>query len=184
MDDKTKCFIGIVIVFIIIALIMFWPSTTEASETYIKCYTVDGEDGDNGTIVVKCLKNTTDNETVVVENTTVYVNLTYVNNTTVTYEYVTDSNGKARINDLPEGTYTIAVYLPGNETIKESTFTKTVHVKVEDVPAETTTQYETQQETEYETDYDTEYETYYDTEYETYTEPETYTTYRYYWVYV
>lgn len=173
MNDETKYCIGIIIVFIIIALVIFWPSTPEASDTFIECHTLDGEDGDNGTIVATCYKNTTENETVVVEDATVYVNLTYVNNTTVTYTYVTDEYGRAHIDDLPEGDYTISVYLPGNETIKESTFTKTMHVDVKEVQDKTTTtQYETQQETEYET------------EYETYSEPETYTTYRYYWVYV
>lgn len=37
MDNKTKCIIGIIIVFIIIALIFFWPSAPSAKPTHMVC---------------------------------------------------------------------------------------------------------------------------------------------------
>jgi hypothetical protein len=194
MDNKTKCIIGIIIVFIIIALIFFWPSAPSAKPTHMVCDSHEAdENGTGGYIKITCYENGTNGERdVELENVTVLVNVTYTNKTVVKYNLTTDSNGVAKITDLGVGTYTVSAKMAGDNTHNTSVIKDKVKIKKDTTSKKTKTKTntdteyktETEYDTEYETKYDTEYETHYDTEYETYTEPSESYTVEYYWVYV
>lgn len=189
VDDKTKCCLGILVIFIIVALFFFWPSAPEAKSTYITCDSHEADsDGNGGYIKLTCYENNTntgerDKE---LENVTVLVNVTYANKTVVKYNLTTDSYGVAKIRDLGAGSYTVSAKIAGDDTHNTSVFKEKVKIKKDTSSSKTKT--DTKTETEYETDYDKEYETEYEEEYDTQytTDYDTYTTTytEYYWVYV
>lgn len=193
MDNKTKCIIGILVLFIILALIFFWPFTPSAKSAYLTYDAHEADaDGNNGYIKITCYENDTDGGIdKKLENVTVLVNVTYTNKTVKTYNLTTDSNGEAKIHNLKSGTYTVSAWIAGEDGHNSSVLKEKVKIKkdttTKNTETRTDTEYktETEYDTEYETEYDTRYDTEYDTEYETYYEEgEPQYTYTYYWVYV
>ncbi len=169
MDNGMKCCLGIIVIFVIIALFLFWPSAPEAKKTYME-WDVDSEtsDGNDGCLNVVCYENNTDydeNDTEL-ENATVLVNVTYENGTVVKYNLTTDVFGRAEIQNLSAGQYKISACLVGDETHNSSACTEDFEVMEYVAPSET----------ESDTSYDAESETSYGT-----TQGYTYT---YRWVYV
>jgi hypothetical protein len=202
MDKTTK--IGIAaIILIILALLIFWPTTPEAKDAYLVCNAHnETSKGNDGYLEFICYENSTDpsKTDVKLENVTILVNVTYENHTTVKYNLTTDSSGKAEIHDLGKGKYSVSANMVGDNIKNTTTFTKKVKVHEYKAPSKTTTdkktekktetkteqetEYDTEYKTEYDTEYETTYDTEYDTEYETYYEPSESYTVEYYWVYV
>ena len=167
MDDKTKCCLGIIVIFAIAAVFLFWPHPQEALKTDIDCYSHDADENGTGFLRISCTYYE-DNESEVgndLENATVEVNVTYENNTTVRYVLTTDSFGDAEINDLAPGSYNISARIVGNESYESSTFQNVREIGEYVAPTESE-------------DYSSEYSSSSSDNYQTYT------TTRYYWVYV
>lgn len=167
MDDGMKCCLGIIVIFAIVAVFIFWPHPQEAMKTEIECYSHDADENGTGFLRISCTYFE-DNESEVgsnLENATVEVNVTYENNTTVRYTLTTDEFGDAEIRDLEPGSYKVSVRIVGDETYESSTFNNVREIGEYIAPTESE-------------DYSSEYSSSSSGDYQTYT------TTRYYWVYV
>lgn len=167
MDDGMKCCLGIIVIFTIVAVFIFWPHPQEAMKTEIECYSHDADENGTGFLRISCTYFE-DNESEVgsnLENATVEVNVTYENNTTVRYTLTTDQFGDAEIRDLEPGSYKVSARIVGDETYESSTFNNVREIGEYVAPTESE-------------DYSSEYSSSSSGDYQTYT------TTRYYWVYV
>ncbi|WP_407376499.1 carboxypeptidase-like regulatory domain-containing protein [Methanobrevibacter sp.] len=162
MDDGTKCCLGIIVIFVIAALFLLWPQPKDPLKTEIDITGYHADENGTGYIEIDCRYYENETKTDYLENASVEVNITYENNTTVKYTLVSDYFGDVKIENLEPGEYTVSARILGDDTYAPSAKSDTVEVGEYIAPAST--------------DYDTGYST--DSNYQTYT------TTRYYWVYV
>lgn len=125
MDLNEICCMGIIIVFILAAVINFWPSGP--ADTYIDYFTYSNNQ-ESGTLFVKCIENSTKGHDEALENATILVNLTDSNNTTTKYNVTTDDMGFGTIINLPHGKYNMSAYYAGNESYKPSAYNGTLEL--------------------------------------------------------
>jgi len=164
MDNGKKCCLGIIIIFLIVAIFLFWPQPQIPLKTGIECDGYSADENGTGYIDIDCWyweQGDDENETDL-ENATVEVEVTYENNTTVKHTVTTNYFGDAKI-EMPPGNYSVSARIIGNESYENSTFAGYVYIAEYTPPAT----YEDSQ-----------------SEYESSTTTGTTTYTRYYWVYV
>lgn len=123
MNKKT---IGIIIVVIIIIFAFLLLSSSEPNKptTYLSVSSEDcSENGNDGEILIHGNLNESDPQYNSshywdFENSTINVNLTYSNNTTIEYKLTCDYFGTATIKDLKPGHYKVSASFAGNDKLK------------------------------------------------------------------
>ncbi len=169
MDDGVKCCLGIIVIFAIVAVFVFWPHPPDPVNAEIDISSMDADENGTGYVTINCYyykdNDTSDKE--YIRNESVEVNITYENNTTVRYTVTTSYSGDAEIEGLAAGKYNVTARIIDSEEFISNAHTDTVEIG-EYVAPDTTS----------EEDYESEYSTSSSGGYRTYT------TTRYYWVYV